>query len=278
MTKIGLAMGGGGAKGLAHILFCEVLDELGIRPAYITGTSIGAITGALYAAGMSAADMRAKAEEFSSKKKLNLKKKTLDLGWFEFLEPAAVAGGMLKADKFLAALADDIGVDTFEELDIPLKVVATDFWKREQVIFDSGALKQAIHASMALPGIFKPVIDGERVLVDGGAVNPVPYDLLPEDCDFTIAVDVMGARFPKDRLAPGMMDAVFNTYQIMQRSIFTEKMKQSPPDILVRPEIEGVKVLEFWKTKEIFDQAAPAKEKLKRELEIRIEKHQRAPI
>ena len=271
MTKIGLALGGGGAKGLAHILIFEVLEELGLRPSFITGTSIGAIAGAMYASGASAAELRTGVEELSSRKEPAIKTKRLDLGWFQFLEPTVEAGSMLKADKFLDSLVDDMGVTTFEKLDIPLKVVAADFWNRQQVVFDKGPLRKAIRASMSLPGIFTPVVDGGRVLVDGGAVNPVPYDLLPDDCDLTIAVDVMGTREPKERLAPGLMDSIFNTYQIMEHSILAEKMKQNPPDILVSPQIQGIKVLEFWKTEDIFKQAAPAIEQFKRDLEAKLE-------
>ena len=78
-------------------------------------------------------------------------------------------------------------------IEVPMQIVAADFWKRRQVVFDSGELRPAIHASMALPGIFAPAVIDGRVLVDGGVINPVPFDLL-DDCDFVIAVNVMGRR------------------------------------------------------------------------------------
>ena len=164
----------------------------------------------------------------------------------------------------------DVKVDKFEDLKYPLQVVASDFWKRKQVVFDYGELEPAIHASMALPGIFTPVVIKGQVLVDGGAVNPVPFDLLGE-CDIVIAVDVMGNRTESIDLIPSLCEAVFNTFQIMQTTILQQKLIDHPPDIYIAPEIVDIKMLEFYKADQIFKQAGSAKDLLRKKIEKLLE-------
>ncbi len=114
---------------------------------------------------------------------------------------------------------------------------------------------------------------GENVLIDGGAVNPVPFDLLPGDCDLTIAVDVIGRRDAGPDRMPSLQEAIFNTFQIMERSIVREKLRNSSPDIYVEIEISNIRALEFYKADQVFKQAQTAKDQLKRELERRIYLH-----
>jgi len=148
--------------------------------------------------------------------------------------------------------------------------VATDFWAREPVVLDRGELIPALKASMAVPGVFPPVEIEGRLLVDGGMVNPIPYDLLPQDCDITIAVDVAGRRTPSSDETPSMVDLVFNAFQIAARSIVQEKLSRVKPDIYVEPDIEDIRLLEFYKAAQVFRQAQPAKEQFKRELELKL--------
>ena len=269
--KIGLALGAGGANGLAHIAMLEVFDELGIRPRIIAGSSIGAVFGALYASGKSAGEIRAIVDELVVRKHDTWKDVFLNKNifqWVEFLDPEFGKGGFISGDAFLAFLYEHIQVKSFEDLTIPLAVVATDFWEREEVVYDSGDLLSAIQGSMALPGLFTPVRRSGRVLIDGGAVNPVPYDILSQACDVTVAVDVSGQRSPKKDLS--FLDAFFNTFQIMQHSIVAGKIALLPPDIMVRPDIVDIRTLEFHKLDAIFEQARPARDRLKRELEQRL--------
>ena len=270
MKKLGIALGGGGAKGVAHVLMLEALDELGWQPYCIAGTSIGAIVGALYASGNSAKKLR---EDLTSASFVadgsiidDIFNRDLSR-WWGMLDLDFSGKGLLDVRDFLARLQSKLKVATFEELAIPLRIVAADFWKREPIVFESGALLPAVHASMALPGIFQPVqIDG-RVLIDGGTVNPVPFDLLPEDCDVVVAIDVIGTREPnvEDPL-PSFGDAVFNTIQIFEKSIVREKLRQRVPTIYIEPEITDIKVLEFYRAADVFRQAEPAKEILKTQL------------
>lgn len=242
MKRVGLALGGGGAKGLSHIAFLKALDELGIRPAVIAGTSIGAVIGGLYAAGVSGAGLEQLLETIGF---IELSQIVLD---FSVLSDSAIFTGK-RVEEFLTRR---LPFPTFEEIEIPLKVVATDFWNRREVIFDSGSLSCAIRASMAMPAVFEPVLFNGKVLIDGGAVNPLPYDLLREECDLTIAIDVSGEKtHTLECPVPNMVESILSTFQIMQAAIVEAKKRLSPPDIYVKPALTNIRVLDFYRYKEI---------------------------
>jgi len=153
-------------------------------------------------------------------------------------------------------------VRTFEKLAIPLKVVATDFWNRSEVVFDSGNL---------ITAIFDPVKVRGSVLIDGGAVNPVPYDLLRGECDILVAVDVSSFQIPKRRdKKPMPLESILSTFDIMQGSVVSEKRRAFPPDIYCRPPLVNVSILEFHRAEEIMKAAAPDVGRFKRELGKRL--------
>ena len=269
MEKIGLALGGGGSKGVSHILMLEALEEMGLKPAFIAGTSIGALIGAMYCGGKSAGELREIFMQFSLKENETLKHLVTSkhiFKWLDFIKPQFRGKGLVRVENLIAHLFDSIPAKNFSELDIPLSVVTSDFWSRQQVVLSKGDLLPAVRASMSLPGIFEPVTLGKRVLIDGGAVNPVPFDLLPEDCDLTIAVDVLGQRSATAGEIPSLSEAVFNTFQIMQKSIIREKLHNASPDILIEPKIANIRMLEFYKASEIFAQGKGAKASLKRQI------------
>jgi NTE family protein len=190
--------------------------------------------------------------------------------WLEFIKPQFDGTGLLKAERFVALLFESIRASSFDQLAIPLRVVAADFWSREEVVLDRGPLRPAVQATMSLPGIFSPVVIDNRVLVDGGAVNPVPFDVLPPDCTLTAAVDVIGQRGHAPAEPPSLSDAIFNTFQIMEKSIVRAKLRAAPPDIYVETEAMDIRLLEFHKAPRILAQAGPAKEYFKREVERRL--------
>lgn len=270
--RIGLALGGGGAKGLAHIPILEVLDELDMRPSLIAGTSIGAVIGALYASGVPAREIRESIHEFlfaegdGEPRRLELPRGLRQI--LDLIDIDLGSGGLLRGEKFLDQVYEGVRARSFEELQIPLKVVATEFWTREEAVFETGELIPAVRASMALPVLFSPVVRGRRVLMDGGAVNPVPYDLVQDECDFTIAVDVAGSRTmdPENHL-PSLTDSIFNTFQIMSKAITDQKLRARAPDVYLRPEIVDVQVLDFDRAQEIYDGAGAACRELRERLE-----------
>ena len=267
MVKVGLALGGGGVRGLAHILMLEVFDELGIRPHRISGTSLGAVIGALYASGMSAAGIRDWAGELL-RNDFRHKGRSIKamLRWIEFKDFEFGRHGLFKGDRFMALIQEAIGVTQFEQLKIPLRVVATDFWASKQVILESGDLLPAIRASMSLPGLFTPVRFQGGILIDGAGVNPVPHDVLV-DCDVVVAIDLMGHMDPGKHGKPNLFRSVVGIFDIMQNAIIAEKLKTRPPAIYIKPDIYNVDILEFDKVAQVFRQAAPACDQLRRELQ-----------
>ncbi|MEE9368174.1 MAG: patatin-like phospholipase family protein [Pontiella sp.] len=276
MKKIGLALGGGGAKGFAHIPILEVFDELGVKPYCITGTSIGSIMGALYASGHSANDIAEMIRQLILPRGASLKDIIRGKEFFrvlDLIDPhfSLKPQGLLKGEKFLDFLYKQMKVTTFEELRIPFKAVATDFWRNEQVVFESGDILPAVRASMAIPYIFTPVNMDGRVLVDGGLVNNVPHDLLDDQCDIRIAVDIMGEQSTPKTKIPTPMDAVFHSYEVMQGSIANAKLEAHPVDIYMCPPLMNIDVLDFHKADDIYEQGLKIKDDFKRKLEHLLE-------
>lgn len=268
MQTVGIALGSGGVRGLAHIAVLETLDSLGANVVAVSGTSIGAIIGSLYASGKSGSEIR---EIIQSLLKMprTLREAFVarrPFGWLDLLGVDFGRGHLLNASAFVSEFTEIIGVETFEELKIPTRLVAADFWNRKEVIIDSGPIVPAVRASFGLPAIFEPVVINDTVLVDGGCVNPVPFDIIRERCDILIAVDVLGQRTPGQDPRPSYIDAIFNTVQIAEKAIVAEKLKTSAPEIYIEPVIEGVKILEFGKADEIYQQAQAECEHLKAEL------------
>ena len=267
MTKIGLALGGGGVRGLAHISVLEVLDDLDCKPSVIAGTSMGAIIGALYAPGMSGKDIKYLVRQHIISKDDRLRdvidKRADILKWASAFAPAHASGGLIRADKFYNRLFGEISKTTFEELEIPLIVIATDYWTAEEVVFKTGELLPAIKASAAIPVVFTPVSIGGRILVDGGVVNVVPYEHVMNLCDVTIAVDVSGTPTTHKHEIPTLIESALGTVRIMQTASLAAKMKCMQPDIFVHPDIHNVKLLDFNKVEDVFQQAEPAMEELR---------------
>ncbi len=267
--KIGLALGGGGARGMAHILVFEAFDEMGVKPSIIAGTSIGAIVGAGYAAGMSGSEMRERSIAFFSNRREVLSRlwKIRPLAFTDILR------GRLMSAQFDAeqALENFVpGMDmipkTFEELSIPLKVIACDFYGWSETVIDTGPIRPAIAASIAIPSVFRPVPIHDRVQVDGGAFNPLPFDHVG-DADIVVACDVAGGPTGDPDKIPSLLETVVGASQVSMQAITAEKLKWHRPDILVRPEIAGVFVLDFLKTATILNNNIEMKDDLKRRLD-----------
>ncbi len=275
--KVGVALGGGGVRGLAHVPVLQVLDDLGVRPTVIAGASMGAIVGALYASGMSAREIREGVERHVILKDDGwrdvIEKKDDLLKWVSAFRTSFSRGGLISAQGFLEHLFNEIKVSRFEDLEIPLLVVAADFWSAEEVVFEKGDLMGAIQASMAVPGVFAPVSVDGRVLIDGGVVNLVPYDLVIARSDFTIAVNVSRIRVPGRRDVPNPLESVLGAFDIMQATALAERMKARKPDIYLWPQISDVRMLDFGKIEEVFAQGALAAEKLREELSEEMRKN-----
>ncbi len=264
--KIGLALGGGGVRGFAHVLVLKALDDLGLKPSIIAGTSMGAIIGSMYASGLSGETLLKLVHQHSVLKDDSLRdiyeKRDSLLEWMSVFTPAKERGGIIKAEGLFKLFVDEIKCDTFEELKIPLTVIAADYWTAEEVVFNTGELLSAIQASMAVPGVYAPVCLEDRVLIDGGVVNLVPYDHVAPHCDVTIAVDVGASRFPGETPVPNVMESLLGTISVMQEAMLNNKLKQHPPDIFIHPEIKGIRMMDFTGIEEVLEQSQPAIDEL----------------
>jgi len=265
--RVALALGGGSSRGLAHILMLEAFDELGVKPVVIAGTSMGAICGAAYAAGLSGTQIRAEFLSLFSNRGHFLRRFAGKLrGGFSTLwslrRPSAVDNVTL----FEMLLPEVMRCD-FAALKIPFLAIATDFYGIEQVVLDKGPLIPALAASSSLPSLSRPVVLEGRLLIDGGYVNPVPYDVIMGRGDVTVAVDVTGdTQRRRSARMPGTLELLTGSTQILFHSITREKLKSVAPDIFIRPEVGGFTSLDYFKIREILAAAEPAKQDLKHKL------------
>jgi len=264
---LALALGGGGARGLAHIVVMEALDELGVRPVAIAGSSIGAALGAAYATGLSGKAIRrhvlalAHGRGETVARLFGARAVTLsNMIAAPFGNPM-----LLDAQKLCAAFLPTAVPDDFAELKIPLIVPATDLYGRSEVMFSTGPLKPAVAASMAVPGLVRPVEHNGRVLVDGAAVDPLPFEHLRGRADVILAVDTtVGPLAPRGM--PDPWENLFATLQVMSHTIVREKLKRGAPDILIRPELSTFRLLDFFHASAILRAAEPVKAQMKERL------------
>ncbi len=252
--KVGLALGSGGAKGYAHIAYLEVLDQLFIKTSAIAGASMGALIGAFYASGMPAREIRKLAESISFRNIPHI----VDLA-------GPMDSGIIKGRKIEEWIRENLKAKTFEDLNIPLRIVATDFWRKEQVVFDSGELVPAIRASISIPGVFEPYQLGGRLLVDGGVVNPVPIDLLG-DADFLVGIDVSGERVEDAAKDPGRLEVLLGAYGIMGKIIMESRAVDEKVAIYLKPPLSGFNSMEFLRAAEIIESVREDAESFRRAL------------
>jgi NTE family protein len=259
MPTVAVAFGCGGARGLAHIHVIEALDELGIRPVAIAGSSIGAIVGAAMAAGMSGAEIR----EYTLSTVGN---RTAVLNKLWSLRPVRMSGirlGQFNLERILRAFLPSGLPDHFAGLSVPLKVVATDYYGQAEIVTETGDLFEALAASAAIPAVFMPVKIGEKIMIDGGIINPVPYEHLAGLADIVIAVDAVGAPDGDGVGIPNRIDSIFGAGQLMMQASIALKLRLGAPQIFLRPSVGRTGVLDFLKAREILAMSAGVKDELK---------------
>jgi len=267
--RIGLALGGGGARGLAHIPALEAFDELGIKPDRIVGTSIGAIVGAAYCSGLPASDLRQYViAAFRHRGEVLARLWRLRRDKFaDLLTPSLGNPVQLNAEKVLDAFLPDGVAKNFADLEIPLTTVATDFYSATPIGISSGDLRLAIAASMAIPMMFRPVVVDGRVLIDGGVTDPLPFSFVGRGVDVVVAIDVVNKPKGDSNRVPSPYEAIFGATQILMQGVVAERLTHNGPDILIRPNINVFRVLDFLKARAIIKATEPAKDELKRALE-----------
>lgn len=227
--KIGLALGSGASKGLAHLGVLKILEENNIKPHCIAGSSIGALIGALYACGIDINIMIKLAENMKT-----------DL----WMDPAVSKKGILagkKAEELFRILTRNKNI---EELDTPIKIVATDLTNSKRYVFDRGPLWKAIRASISIPGIFCPVEIDDMVLVDGGVVERVPAALVKDmGADIIIAVDVCkGQNISRPR---NLFEVILQSIETMENTILENKLTDDY--IVISPIVKNINPLDFTK-------------------------------
>ena len=227
--RIGLALGGGAARGFAHVGVIQVLEEAGIHPALVTGTSAGSLVAALYASGKSGAQLQQVAETMEE---ATIADWTLQI----------FTRGVLRGEALAKYVNAQVGQRSIESMVIPLGIVATDLNSGNDVLFQRGDTGTAVRASSAVPAIFQPVKFGGREYVDGGLVSPVPVRAARKmGAELIIAVDISTP--PEASAASGTLEILLQTFTIMGKSISTIELKDA--DVLVRPALQGVSSADF---------------------------------
>lgn len=275
--RIGLALSGGGARGFAHLSVMEALDDLGIVPSHVTGTSIGAVIGAPYCAGLTANEIRREILDiFRSRTEVVsrlMRAQNKRLGGV--LRPSLSNPLQIDAERLLSAFLPDTIPEEFAALKVPFTAVAADFYGSDPVNFETGPLRPAIAASMAIPAIFRPVVFDGRILVDGGIVDPLPTEALAHRAEIVVAVDVIKGPRGEPGKVPNPLETILGSTQLMMQTIVQGRVANRPPDILLRPNIRTFRILDFFKARAILKAAEPAREEAKREIAGAIERYEK---
>ena len=231
--RIGLALGGGAARGFAHVGVIQVLEEAGIRPSLVSGTSAGSLVAAFYASGKTGKQLQNLAE-------------TMEEATFADWTLPLFNRGMLRGDALARYVNGQVGARLIEDMALPLGIVATDLNSGQSMLFQRGDTGTAVRASSAVPAVFQPVRIAGREYVDGGLVSPVPVRAARQmGAELVIAVDISSA--PEGNLSGGTLDVLLQTFAIMGKSINYFELKEA--DIVVKPALSGVASSDFGSRK-----------------------------
>ena len=229
VLHLGLALGGGAARGFAHVGVIQVLEEAGIQPELVVGTSAGSLVAALYASGKNSAQLRRVAETME------------EAEITDWMMPI-LNRGALRGEALARYVNSQVGGRLIEQMKIPLGIVATDLHNGEPVLFRRGNTGSAVRASSAVPAVFQPVKIGTREYVDGGLVSPVPVRQAREmGANVVIAVDI--STDPEGSPASDTFQILMQTFNIMGKSLNTVLLKDA--DVVVKPSLVGVKSADF---------------------------------
>lgn len=243
--KIGLALGGGGSRGFAHLGVAKALRELNVPIYCVAGTSIGSIIG-----GVIASDMLQRALNWAC-----------DPDWFKlpmlFLKFHLPWRSIVGSERIEMFFKDMICAKTFDELIMPFAAVATDLYNGRTVVMTEGDVQTAIRASMAIPGVFDPVLRNGRVLVDGGLTNPVPVDVCRlMGAEKVIAVNINATsldRVPPEFSKLNMLTIIDQTFTVVCERVARETFEKVRPECILNPPVGDVMMLDFRNAKRLID-------------------------
>ncbi len=235
--KLGLALGGGAARGFAHVGVIAVLEEAGLRPQLVVGTSAGSLVAALYASGKTSAQLQQTA--------LNMEEVAIT----DWMLPI-IGRGMFRGDALARYVNEMLAGRLMENMVMPLGIVATDLGSGNAVLFQKGDTGTAVRASSAVPAVFVPVKINGREYVDGGLVSPVPVRFARQmGADVVIAVDISNP--PEANTADGTLQILLQTFAIMGKSINQYELVGA--DVVVRPSLVGLKSADFTSRQRAID-------------------------
>jgi len=235
--KIGLVLGGGAARGFAHVGVIQVLEEAGIRPNIVVGTSAGSLVAAFYASGKTGRQLQQVAE-------------TMEEAAFADWTLPLFSRGMLRGEALARYVGAQVNGRQIENMTLPLGIVATDLNSGLGVLFRRGDTATAVRASSAVPALFQPVKIAGREYVDGGLVSPVPVRYARQmGAEFVIAVDISSA--PEGNAANDTLEILMQTFSIMSKSINSFELKDA--DVVVRPLLGGVGSSNFSARRQAID-------------------------
>jgi NTE family protein len=267
-----LALGGGGARGICHIHVIEVMNELGLVPRAIAGSSIGAILGAAMAAGLSGSEIRAYALDLLGKRGGIVANRIWQLGASSMRsELDGFRLGQFNLQRILEKILPETLPKDFSALKLPLKVMATDYYAQSEVVITEGDLHLALAASAAIPALFMPVRIGGRIMIDGGIFNPVPYEHLMDNSDIVIGVDVVGGPEGDGSTMPNRLDSLVGASQLMMQATVALKLRLRSPQVYLRPPVNRFKVMDFLKIQDVLTETECIKDEMKRAIEREVE-------
>jgi len=229
VPKFGLALGGGAARGFAHVGVIQVLEEAGIKPDMVVGTSAGSVVAAFYASGKDGAQLQKAAE-------------TMEEATITDWTVPLLGRGMMRGDGLARYVNKQTGNRRIEDFKMPLGIVATDLKTGEGILFQRGDVGTAVRASSSVPSVFEPVRIGNREFVDGGLVSPVPVRYARQmGAEYVLAVDISSP--PESGKTGDMFDILMQTFTIMGKSI--NKLELRDADLVVRPALSDVGSADF---------------------------------
>jgi len=229
IPKLGLALGGGAARGFAHIGVLQVLEEEGIKPTLVVGTSAGSVVAAFYASGKTASQLQWLAD-------------TMDESQFTDWANPFTGRGMLRGEALGKYVNSQLNGMKIEDMKMPLGIVATDLRTGDGILFRRGDVAMAVRASSAVPSVFEPVRIGGKDYVDGGLVSPVPVRYAKQmGADVVLAVDISSR--PEDAKTSDLLKVLLQTFSIMGKSISQLELAQA--EVVVRPALPDVGSAEF---------------------------------
>lgn len=255
LPTVGLALGGGAARGFAHVGVIQVLEEAGLRPDLVVGTSAGSLVAALYASGRSGAQLQQVAEAME------------EAAFTDWTLPI-FSRGMLRGEALARYVNAQVGNKLIEQMALPLGIVATDLGSGSGVLFQRGDTGTAVRASSAVPALFQPVKIGTREFVDGGLVSPVPVRFARQmGAEVVIAVDISSA--PEGNPAGDTLQVLLQTFAIMGKSINGHELREA--DVVVRPALVGVGSADFTARRRAIEAGRGAMQRLLPQLRAAIE-------